>query len=95
MLAIAVVGIGATWILDFFVRLTGVPWICCYFIGLGIAAVGSALLFYAKLPLYRQRRFFTFGPRELPEPRRPFYRWGYTFVLLAVLLFACLLLSKH
>jgi len=95
MLTIALVSIGATWVLDFFMRLTGTPWIYCYFMGIGVAALGVGLLFYAKLPLYRQRRFFAFGPRALPEQRRPFYRWGYTCVLLGVLLLACLLLSRH
>ncbi len=95
LLTIAVVGIVTTWILNFFTQLTGAPWICCYFIGLGVAAAGASLIFYARLPLYRQRRFFTFGPRALPEQRRPFYRWGYACALLGVLLLACLLLSRH
>jgi hypothetical protein len=95
LLIIAVVGIVTTCVLDFFMRLTGMPWICCYFIGIGVAAVGVSLIFYAKLPLYRERRFFTFGPGALPEQRRPFYRWGYTCALLGALLLACLLLSRH
>ncbi len=95
LLTIAFTSILATWVLNFFTRLTGVPWICCYFVGIGIGATGASLIFYAKLPLYRQRRFFTFGPRALPEQRRTFYRWGYICALLGVLLFACLLLSRH
>ncbi len=95
LLTIALVGIVTTWILNFFTRLTGMPWICCYFIGIGVAALGAGFIFYAKLPLYRQRRFFTFGPRALPEQRRPFYRWGYACALLGSLLLACLLLSRH
>src|SRR5436190_23960117 len=67
----------------FFSRLTGTPWIWCYVVGLVVAALGVSLLFYAKLPLYRQRRFFTFGSRALPEERRPFYRWGYACAILA------------
>jgi hypothetical protein len=95
LLTIALVGVGTTWVLNFSMRLTGMPWIWCYLMGIGVAALGVSLLFYAKLPLYRQRRFFTFGRRVLPEQRRPFYRWGYTCVLLGALVLACLLLSKH
>src|SRR5215471_18774972 len=84
-----------SWGLDLLAGLVGVPWICCYLFGISLAAVGAGLIFYAKLPLYRQRRFFRFGPRALPEQRRPFYRWGYICVLLGVLLLACLLLSRN
>jgi len=93
-LSIAVVGLLTSQILMFFTRLSGTPWIWCYGIGLVIAAVGVALVFYAKLPLYQQRRFFTFGSPALPEGRRPFYRWGYRCVFLAVALLLCLLLSR-
>jgi len=82
-------------ILTFFMRLSGVPWIWSYLGALCLGAAGIGLLFYAKLPLYRQRRFFTFGPRALPQQRRPFYRWGYRCALFSVVLLACLLLSRH
>ena len=95
LLAVAVVGIVTSWALNFFTRLTGMPSICAYFIGIGVAALGVSLIFYAKLPLYRERRFFTFGPGGLPEQRRPFYRWGYTCALLGTLLLACSFLSRH
>jgi hypothetical protein len=93
-LLLAVVAILASQVLEFFTRLSGTPWICCYGIGLAVAAVGVSLIFYAKLPLYRQRRFLTFGSRALPESRRPFYRWGYRCVLFAVALLLCLFLSR-
>jgi hypothetical protein len=95
LLTIVFVSILTTWVLDFFTQLTGAPWICCYVVGIGIASVGASLIFYSKLPLYRQHRFLTFGPRALPEQRRPFYRWGYVCAILGVLLLACLLLSRH
>ena len=78
----------------FFFRLTGTRWIWCYAAGLAIAAFGVALIIYAKLPLYRQWRFFTFGTRALPESRRRFYRWGYRCIAFAVALLLCLLLSR-
>src|SRR5262249_10508311 len=74
--------------------LTGPRWIWSYGIALAVAAVGVSLIFYAKIPLYRQQRFFTFGSGPLPESRRPFYRWGYRCVIFAVALLLCLLLSR-
>ena len=91
----SVVALLATQLLTFFTRLTGTRWIWCYGIGLAVAAVGVGLLFYAKIPLYRQRRFFTFGSGALSEGRRPFYRWGYRCVFFAVALLLCLLLPRQ
>jgi hypothetical protein len=93
-LSIIVIGVVTSQIIAFFTRLSGAPWIWCYAIGLAVAAVGVSLIFYAKLPLYRQRRFLTFGSRALPESRRSFYRWGYRCVLFAVALLLCLFLSR-
>ena len=79
-----------------FIRgLTGARWIWCYGVGLLVAAVGVVLLFYAKLPLYRQRQFLTFGSGAIPENRRMFYRWGYRCIVLAVALLLCLLFSRQ
>lgn len=44
------------------------------------AVVGMVLLFLAKLPLYRQRQFFTFGPRRLDHDHRIIYWLAYAFV---------------
>ena len=75
-LSIAVSAFVASLLLSFFTRLSGLPWIWCYGIALFVAEGGVVLIFYAKLPLYRQRRFFTFGSGKLPESRRAFYRWA-------------------
>jgi hypothetical protein len=56
------------------------------FVGPAVATLGALLILYAKLPLFRQRQFFTFGARAIPEQRRPFYRWGFGMVVLGVLL---------
>jgi hypothetical protein len=93
-LVVAVVGFVASQIITFFAKLTGTPWIWCYGVSLVIAAAGVALLFYAKVPLYREGRFFTFGARALPEDRRSFYRWGYRCVAFAIALLLCLLFSR-
>jgi len=92
---IAIMAIVPTQIFFFFRALTGMEWIRCYVSALVIAAVGVALIFIAKLPLYRRRMFFTFGSRALPEPRRPFYRWGYRCVAFAIALLLCLLLFRN
>ena len=55
----------------------------CCLAALLIAGTGVGLIFHAKRPLYRQRRFLTFGSRVLPPDRRPFYRWGYGCVVFA------------
>src|SRR5262245_47797524 len=91
---VAIVAVLASQLFTFFTRLTGTPWIWCYGIGLAVAAAGASLIFYAKVPLYRQRRFLTFGSGAMPESRRPFYRWGYRCVCFAVALLLCLLLSR-
>ena len=93
-LIIPVIAIITSQVLEFFTSLSGTPWIWCYGVGLFAAAVGVSLIFYAKLPLYRQRRFLTFGSRALPDSSRLFYRWGYRCVLFAVTLLLCLFLSR-
>ncbi len=57
--------------------------ICCFVVALFGAGVGLSLIFYAKLPLYRQRDFLTFGDGAIQEQRRGHYRWGYRCVFLA------------
>ena len=93
-LLVAVIALLTSQLLTFFTKLTGTRWIWCYAIGLVIAAIGVFLIFYAKIPLYRQRRFFAFGSGALPERRRRFYRWGYRCVTFAVALLLCLLFSR-
>jgi hypothetical protein len=94
LMVVTVSAVVMSMVLSFFSQLTGAPWIWCYGIGLFIAGVGVSLIFYSKLPLYRLRRFFTFGSAALPESRRPFYRRGYRCILFAAALLLCLLLSR-
>ena len=93
-LLIPIVALFAAQVLMFLTRLSGARWMWCYVIALTVAAVGVALVFYGKLPLYRQRRFFTFGSPSLPESRRSCYRWGYRCIVFAVVLLLCLLLPR-
>src|SRR5471030_2997652 len=94
LVVIVVVACLAGQVLNLVVGLSGKSLIWCYGIGLAIAAIGVALILYAKIPLYQQRRFLTFGSRALPESRRSFYRWGYRCVLFAVALLLCLFLAR-
>lgn len=57
------------------------------------AGIGIVLLFLARLPLYRQRRFFAFGPKLLDESHRRLYRWAYRFICLGGLLMLLTLLA--
>lgn len=93
-LVIAITALLGSQFLIFVTHLAGASWIFCYASALLVSAVGVASIFYSKLPLYRAHRFFTFGSAAIPESRRSFYRWGYRFVILAVLLFLLLLFSK-
>jgi MFS family permease len=93
-LGVVMTGLLGLEVVAFFTTLSGTPWIWCYGVSLAVAVVGIALVFYAKLPLYRARRFFTFGRRALPDQRRRFYSWGYRCVGFAIALLTCLLLSR-
>jgi hypothetical protein len=60
------------------------------YLACGIAAIGIVLLLFARLPLYRQGRFFTFGARLLDDRHRRLYRCAYAFITLAMLLLGLL-----
>ncbi len=50
------------------------------YIAVVLAAVGIVLLFIARFPLYRQRRFFSLGPGALDPKHRRIYWWAYVFI---------------
>ena len=62
------------------------------YVSLAIGTVGILLLFFARLPLYRERRFFTFGSRALDDHHKRLYRWAYRFIGICVFLLVCLIL---
>lgn len=70
---------------------TGDPTIL--WVTLVLATIGIVLLFIARLPLYRQRRFLTFGPGALDEQHRRIYRWAYRFIGTSMLLLVLLHLT--
>ncbi len=55
-------------------------------VALSAGLVGACLLLAARLPLYRRRRFWTFGPRQLDRRHRRFYWSAYAFISAALLL---------
>ncbi len=80
-------------IFHFFTGLSDMARVGCLGVALAFAATGLALVFRGKLPLFRQRRFFTFGSAALPERRRASYHRGYCCIAVAVFLMLCLLLT--
>jgi hypothetical protein len=58
-----------------------------------LGAVGSALLFLARLPLYRRGCFFTLGPRSLSGWHRKLYYVAYALIVPSVVLLGLLLLN--
>lgn len=81
-------------VLEFFENLCGTPWICLCVAGFALMICGAGLIGYAKLPVYRSGRYFTFGLNSVPDGMRRFYLWGWRAFLFGVLLCVCLLLSK-
>ena len=59
-----------------------------YGFGLGAGVIGAVLLFMARLPLYKRRRFGTIGPTQLDRKHRRIYWLAYVFVAASLLLLA-------
>jgi len=55
--------------------------------------VGVALLFFARLPLYRSGLFFSFGPGSLDARHRKLYRRAYGLVAVSVFVMLALLVT--
>jgi hypothetical protein len=61
------------------------------YVSVVLATAGIILLFFARLPLYKQHKFFTFGPKALPPFHRKLYRAAYIFICIAVVLMLLLI----
>ena len=94
ILIVAVVAFIAFKVLDFFMRLSGAPRLWFLFAAFALMISGGGMITYAKLPVYRSGRFFTFGFRSVPAHLQGVYRWGWRVFLFGVVLSLCLLLSK-
>lgn len=66
-----------------------------YGFGLGAGVIGALLLLVARLPLYKQRRFWTIGPMLLDRKHRRIYWLAYVFVAASLLLLGVVWLRVH
>jgi archaellum biogenesis protein FlaJ (TadC family) len=57
-----------------------------FYCALALGALGTVMLFFARLPLYRKRQFPTFGPGQLSGIHRRLYWLAYLFVAVSILL---------
>lgn len=71
--------------------LRGDEWIIAYASAFLVSAVGGTLLFFAKLPLYREGIYFSFGSRSLPDRMRVSYRRGMILSLTGIIFSASLI----
>ncbi len=78
----------------FFVNLNGALWIRFFFASFALMLFGAALIAFAKLPVYRSGRFFTFGIKSVPQRLIGYYKWGWRIFLSGMILSLCLFLSK-
>jgi len=58
-----------------------------------LGGIGAVLLLIARIPLYRQHRFFTLGPRSLTGIYRRLYFTAYVFIVPSIVLLVLLLLA--
>jgi nitric oxide reductase large subunit len=63
------------------------------YVSMTLAMVGVVLLFFARLPLYRQHKFFYFGPKALPPRQRRLYWAAYILTGMSVVLMLLLMLA--
>jgi hypothetical protein len=95
MLLTAVLAVVFSQVLMFFFNLRGQPWIYFFVASMVLLISGATLIVYAKIPVYRSGRFFTFGVKSVPERLTGHYRWGWRVFLFGVVLSLCLLLSRQ
>ena len=62
-----------------------------FWIASSLAIIGVFLLFIAKLPLYRQGKFFTLGSKALSDKHKILYRLAYKFIGISVVLMLLML----
>lgn len=67
------------------------PWVW-FGVSLLAGLAGICLLAYAKLPLYRQGVFMSFGSSGLSAGRLTAYKWAWRFILAAICIQGLLIL---
>jgi hypothetical protein len=85
-LIIPCVALLASILLPVIARLKTADIAALYFSGVAAGVLGVLLLFIARLPLYRARRFWTLGPRQLDRKHRRYYWLAYVAVTVSLLL---------
>src|SRR5947209_16947039 len=83
---VAVVAVIAFKLLDFFMGLSRAPWLWFFSAAFALTISGGGLITYAKLPVYRSARFFTFGLKSVPAHLQAIYRWGWRVFLFGAVL---------
>jgi hypothetical protein len=84
MPAIAAIAVLAAMILLSITSFRGMDITRLFWAGLAAGISGVILLFLARLPLYRQRRFWTFGSRGLDRFHRRLYWLAYLVELTSI-----------
>lgn len=64
-------------------------------VGLGVGVISIVMLFVARLPLYKQRRFWSIGPTHLDRTHRRIYWLAYVFVVASLVLLGVVWLRAH
>ena len=87
---IVFVAIFSSWLLS----LHGNEWIIAFCVAVSVSLAGAALIFCAKLPLYRKGIFWTVGSSDLPQSSQSLYRWGIRLSVLGCILTALLVVGS-
>ncbi len=90
-LPFAAIGLLSSWLFG----LQGTAWIVAYAGAFFVSVAGAALIFVAKLPLYRKGMYFSIGPSALPEHARVLYHRGVLLSLIGILLSALLIGASY
>jgi hypothetical protein len=90
-----VIGLLASMLLPLVVRLKTGDLRALYGVGLGAGVISAVMLFVARLPLYKQRQFWTIGPMQLDRKHRRIYWLAYVFVAASLLLLGIVWLRAH
>jgi hypothetical protein len=77
----------------------GIPWVTgmsLFRLAIILGGIGVALLFVARIPVYREKRFFSFGPSAIRGFYRKIYFAAYVFIVPSILfLIFALLFLRH
>jgi heme O synthase-like polyprenyltransferase len=64
------------------------------YISIVLMIISVVCLFYARLPLYKKKKFLTIGPKDLDQNYRKLYYFSYSCLAIAVVL-AVLLITTY